>query len=211
MTEAGQLRVVNLGLPKTGTTTLSRALKISGFRVADHRIRRRQTPESALHDAFVGDLIYEGYFATGDPAARLPGFDAISEMSCLRDGKSLWPQMDFAVIDALRVHHPGLKFVATRRAAWDVSQSMLAWSDLGLDRLPAGAIPGLPPGFGETSKERETWIEAHYAHLDALFAGDAAYLELDVAAPDARARLASHLGCDIAWWGRANKRKEALS
>lgn len=205
------LRVVNLGLPKTGTTTLARALKTSGFKVADHRIRPRQTDHRPIHNAFVGDLIYRGYFETGDPAAHLPGFDAISEMSCLRNGRSLWPQMDFGVLTALRAHHPGLRFVATRRPTWDVSQSMLAWSDLGLDRLPAGAIPGLPPGFGDTSKQRETWIDAHYAHLARLFENDPDYLELDVTESDARDRLSEHLGQDIAWWGRANKNSDKVA
>lgn len=200
-----RLRVVNLGLPKSGTTTLARALKLSGFKVADHRIRPRQTADTALHKAFVGDLIYQGYFRTGDPAARLHEFDAISEMSCLRDGRSLWPQMDFGVIDALRRLNPDLKFVATRRGSWDMSHSMLAWSDLGLTRLPSGAVPGLPPGFGETSKEREVWIDAHYAHLAAIFRDDPRYLELHVAAPDACDQLSAHLGVEIGWWGRANR------
>ncbi len=201
------LAVVNLGLPKTGTTTLSRALKIAGLKVADHRIRPRQTDNAAIHNAFVGDLIYQGYFETGDPMARMPGFTAISEMSCLRDGRSLWPQMDFAILDALRHHHPDVKFVASRRTTFDVSQSMLAWSDLGISRLPAGAIPGLPPGYGETSKEREAWIDAHYAHLAAIFRDDPAYLELDIGATDARDQLARHIGVELPWWGRANQNK----
>lgn len=201
------LRVVNLGLPKTGTTTLGRALKIAGLKVADHRIRPRQTDRVEVHNAYVGELIYQGYYGSGDPMAQMPEFTAISEMSCLRDGQSLWPQMDFGIIDALRRHHPDLRFVATRRAAFDVSQSMLGWSDLGVSRLPSGAVPGLPPGFGETSKERETWIEAHYAHLAALFRNDPMYLELDVAMPGARDRLAAHIGMDIKWWGRANASK----
>lgn len=205
------LRVVNLGLPKTGTTTLARALKIAGFKVADHRIKPRQTQNDALHHAFVAELIYEGYFRSGDPAGLLHEFTAISELSCLRGGRSLWPQMDFGIIDAIRTHHPEVKFVATRRASWDVSQSMLAWSDLGIERLPSGAVPGLPPGFGETSKERETWIDAHYAHLAAIFRDDPVYLELDVAAPNAKDRLANHIGANITWWGRANRNKQKAS
>jgi hypothetical protein len=61
-------KLVNLGLPKTGTTTLARALKITGFRVADHRIRPRQTESETLKNAFVADLLYQGYFQSGDPA-----------------------------------------------------------------------------------------------------------------------------------------------
>lgn len=203
------LSVINLGLPKTGTTTFARALKEAGLKTADHRIRRFQTSDNSKQGAFVADLLYRGYFETGDPATHLAEFDAVSEMSCLREGKSLWPQMDFAIIDALRRHNPDAAFVATRRPTWDVSLSMLGWSDLGVARIPEGDIPGLPKGYGETSKERETWIDAHYAHLATVFAGDAKYLELDVTARDARQQLADHVGHDLPWWGQANKGKVA--
>lgn len=198
------LKVVNLGLPKTGTTTLARALKIAGFRVADHRIRPRQTETAALKDAFVADLMYRGYFQSGDPAELFEDFNAVTEMSCLRKGRSLWPQMDFALIDAIRKHHPKVRFLASRRNSWDVSQSMLAWSDLGTDRLHTSDIPGLPAGYGETSRERVQWIDGHYDHLRALFAGDPSYLEYDVASTSAQVAVAAHLGVDLPWWGQAN-------
>lgn len=203
------LRVVNLGLPKTGTTTLARAMKMSGFKVADHRIRAKQTPVTEIHDAFVGDLMYRGYFETGDPAAHMPGFDAIAEMSLLRKGRSLWPQCDFGIIDAIRTHHPEAKFVASSRDPFELSQSMLAWSDLGTSRMPAANIPGLPAGYGETSKERMQWIKAHTAMLRSVFAGDPSFLEFDIEDPDARQKISSHIGVELQWWGRANANRGA--
>lgn len=197
-------KVVNLGLPKTGTTSLARALKLAGYRVADHRIRPRQTENDALKDAFVADLLYRGFYQSGDPAEFFDDFTAVTEMSCLRKGKSLWPQMDFALIDAIRTHHPDVRFLATRRDSWDVSQSMLAWSDLGTDRLHAADIPGLPHGYGETSSERIRWIDGHYAHLNVLFAGDPAYLEYNVADDGSHAAVAAHIGTPLPWWGQAN-------
>ncbi|MEH6644250.1 sulfotransferase [Sulfitobacter sp.] len=202
------LKVVNLGLPKTGTTSLARALKIAGFRVADHRIRPRQTETPALKDAFVADLLYKGYFQSGNPAELFEDFTALTELSCLRKGKSLWPQMDFALIDAIRTHHPEVRFLASRRDSWDVSQSMLAWSDLGTDRLPASDIPGLPEGYGETTRERIQWIDGHYAHLSAIFAGDPAYLEYNVTDTGAHEAVADHLSVDLPWWGQANANSE---
>jgi hypothetical protein len=202
------LRVVNLGLPKTGTTTLARALRRAGLTVADHRIRKRQTSDPGIQGQFVAELLYRGYFDHGNPAYFLDGFDALTEISLLRKGKSLWPQMDFALIDQLRRHNPGVKFLASNRDSFALSQSMLAWSDLGLSRLPDGTIPGLPPGYGDTSKERETWINGHYHHLRTLFAGDGDFLEYDVADPDAPDRIGAHLGLTLPWWGRANVNKD---
>ncbi len=198
------LLVVNLGLPKTGTTTLARALRRSGLSVADHRLRAGNAGDPALLGAYVAELMYRGYFETGDPGALLAPCNAISEASMLNAHRSLWPQMDFALILALRAHHPGVRFLASRRDAFDLSQSMLAWADMAETRLPANAVPGLPSGYGLTTKERVQWINGHYDALAQFFAGDPDYLEYDVADPDAREKIAAFLGRKMPWWGRAN-------
>ena len=206
---APRLRIVNLGLPKTGTTTLAHALRLTGLRVADYRIRNRQTDDPALRGAFVGQCLYQGYFHTGDPLARLDRFDAFSEISCLRAGQSLWPQMDYGLIAALRAHHPGLRFLASWRDPRALSDSMLRWSDLGSARLPGSDVPGLPAGFGATTAERVRWIEGHYAHLSALFRDDPAFLLYDLDDPAAPARIGAHIGRPLPWWGRANANDDA--
>jgi len=199
-----RLRIVNLGLPKSGTTTLGHALKLAGLKVADYRIRPHQTDEDDSARAFVGDLMYRGYFHTGDPLAHLDEFDGFSEISTLRAGYSLWPQMDFGLIRALRAHHPNIRFLAIKRDAFTMSQSMLAWSDLGTDRLPDGAIPGLPAGYGETTKERVQWIDAHYATLRQMFDNDDDFMEYDVNDPQAAKKISAHIGVKLPWWGKVN-------
>lgn len=201
------LRVVNLGLPKTGTTTLARALRRAGLKVADYRIRPRQTENTGLHGAYVADLLYRGFYETGDPGAHFADFNAISEMNLLRGGRSIWPQMDFALIKAIKDHHPDVKFLASSRDPFTVSQSMLAWSDLGIARLPGSNIPGLPEGYGETSAERIRWIEGHYAHLRALFQDDENYMEYDVADPAVRDLISAFIGIPVRWWGKTNVNK----
>lgn len=196
------LQVVNLGLPKTGTTTLARALRAAGYRVADYRIRGWQ--KSNLTGAFVADLLYQGRFEHGDPGARLGPFTALTEISLLREGRSLWPQTDFGMIDAIRNAHPQVKFLASRRDPFELSQSMLAWSDLGTARLPQSAVPGLPPGFGATTKERMAWIASHDAFLDHVFQGADNFLAYDVTDPATPQRIGAFLGRPLPWWGRAN-------
>ncbi|MDQ7071582.1 MAG: hypothetical protein Q9M48_12745 [Rhodobacterales bacterium] len=205
-----RLKVINLGLPKSGTTTLGRALKMAGLKTADYRIRPHQTDDSAIHDAFVGDLMYRGYFHTGDPLAHLGEFDGFSEISTLRAGHSLWPQMDFGLIRALRKHHPDTRFLASKRDAFAMSQSMLAWSDLGIERLPEGAIPGLPAGYGETTKERVQWIESHYENLRQLFDNDSIFMEYDVTDPQAAQKISAHIGRDLPWWGKINRSRTTI-
>ncbi|MGH1357071.1 MAG: hypothetical protein ACRBBS_18655 [Thalassovita sp.] len=198
-------RIINLGLPKSGTTTLAHALRVSGLRIADYRIRRRQTSDKALHHAFVGELMYQGYFTTGDPLHGLDLFDGFSEVSALREGVSYWPQTDFGLIEAIRDHHPGARFLATWRPPEALSNSMMRWSNLGTERLPEGQVPGLPAGYGETAEQRVLWICAHYAHLERVFANDPNFLMLDVGAGNAAQALGSFLGRDITWWGKANR------
>ena len=198
------LRLVNLGLPKSGTTTLSEALRKTGWRVADHKLRRSDTDDPLLAGSFTGRQIYEGYFETGNPLARLGGFDALAEISVLHATNCLWPQCDYAVLRAMRAENPQLRLVATWRPASEISDSMRRWNNLGTDRLPAGAIPGLPKGFGSAEAQRLRWIEGHYAMLRDLFGDDPRFLELPMAAADARDRLSAFIGEPVAWWGRAN-------
>ena len=88
------IKVINLGLPKSGTTTLGEALARAGLKVADWRIRKGQSSNDELARRFVGKLMYEGYFEDGDPLARMPGFDAFTEIDIVRNGLNLWPQTD---------------------------------------------------------------------------------------------------------------------
>lgn len=199
-----RLRVINLGLPKSGTTTLARALRKAGLHVADHRIRKVQTPNASLHGRFVGEMMYDGYFLRGDPLDGLQEFDAFAEINALRGERSIWPQFDWGLIEAIRAQHPGTKFLASWRPPRAISDSMLRWSNLGTERIPTAVIPGLPAGYGTTTQERVTWITGHYAQLRRLFSGASDFLEYDISDPEAPARIGGFIGRDLPWWGKTN-------
>jgi len=196
--------IVNLGLPKSGTTTLDQALQSAGLKVADHKMRRADAPRPELAGRPVARVLYDGYFQTGDPLADLGQYDALGEISILRPNLSLWPQTDWGLLSALRDRHPETLFVATRRPAAAISDSMMRWRNLGTQRMPNGAIPGLPVGYGATTGEQLRWIDGHYAFLSRVFDGDPRFLMLDVGATDARDRLSAFTGLTIPWWGKAN-------
>lgn len=200
-----RLRVINLGLPKTGTTTLSRALRRAGMKVADWKIRSKQTGNDAIVGKHVGSLIYRSYFDTGDPLAALDEFDAVTEMSFVKFNFSAWPQTDWAVLSAIMDHHPGAKFVLSHRDPAKTAASMKNWSNLGEKRLPVNAVPGLPRGFGQNVGELETWVRGHFAFCRHVFAGSDRFLEYDVEDADAPKQIGAFLGRDLPWWGQVNR------
>jgi len=195
------LKVINLGLPKSGTTTLSEALRQAGLNVADWKVSKQQ----AEIRGFVGHLMYTAYFDSGDPLALMPTFDAFTENSIIRNSLNLWPQMDWGIIEAIRKHNPGAKFLLSHRDPVLLSQSMMGWSNLGKYRLPTNDIPGLPEGFGDTEEHQARWIEAHYSFCRQVFRGAGDFLEYDVTDPDAPKQISAFLGIELPWWGRVNK------
>lgn len=205
-----RLRVVNLGLPKSGTTTLGKALKKSGLKVADWRIRRLQSTDPDVARRYLGDLMYTDYFAHGDPLYRLDDFDAFTEISVVRYGQNHWPQMDWGLLSAIIRHHPGTKFLYSHRDAAQLVESMQRWTNLGSKRLPEFGIPGLPAGYGAKTEELIRWVEGHRAFCQQVFAGNPNFLEYDIMDPEAPNQIGNFLGLDIRWWGTANPNRDYL-
>ena len=175
-----RLRIINLGLPKTGTTTLTDALRQAGLTVADWKIRRGQSKRNDIIGEHVGKVIYADYFDSGDPLARLDEFDMINEMSAVRHDRSLWPQTDWGLLAAIQDHHPNVKF------------------------LPMADIPGLPRGFGASEDELARWLEGHFKFCRRVFQGCDNFLEYDIEDADAQGKIAGYLGIDLPWWGQSN-------
>ena len=201
-------RIINLGLPKTGTTTLTDALRHAGLKVADWRIRKGQSALPDITGEHVGRIIYADYFASGDPLARLQEFDAINEMSAVRHDRSLWPQTDWGLLSAIQQHHPDIKFLLSHRDPAKTANSMMRWNNLGRRRLPQADVPGLPRGFGRSEAELAKWVEGHFTFCRRVFAGCANFLEFDIEDPGARDKIAAHLGIDLPWWGQSNTGRE---
>ena len=199
-----RLRVVNLALPKTGTTTLTHALRHAGLTVADWKVRRGQTDRQELRGVHVGKIIYQDYFDSGDPLKRLDQFDVINEMSAVRRDRSLWPQTDWALLMAIQAHHPDVKFILTTRDPEKTANSMMRWNNLGTERLPTADIPGKPRGYGKTEPELARWIAGHYAFCRHVFRDAENFMEYSIEDADAPHKIGAYLGIDLPWWGRSN-------
>ncbi|MCP5071980.1 MAG: sulfotransferase family protein [Rhodobacteraceae bacterium] len=188
-------KVFNLGLPKSGTTTLAHSLRQAGYRVADWRVRKL---------GYVGSVMYYSYFKGLDPLRKLGDFDAFTQMDIVRDGRNFWPQSDYGLLSTIQEFHPDAKFLLSYRDPEKLSESMLRWSDLGRKRLKIHTVPGLPFGYGKKHLHRVKWIEGHYRFCRKVFAGDPNFLEYDIDDPGAPKKIGAFLGRDLPWWGTAN-------
>jgi len=189
------VRAIVVGFPKAGTTTLQEALTVSGLRCAHW-----------VHDGKgVGQLVYDGWFDRDDPFAYLQDLDVLTQMDiCVPAwGANHWPNLDIALLLAIRRRHPDCLFILNARRPMDIAESIMRWPGLP-DRLNNVAMPGLPRGRGIRKKDVRKWIATHYAAIRQVFANDPGFLDLDIAAEDAPRKLGAALGIEIAWWGRAN-------
>lgn len=204
------LKVINLGLPKSGTTTLGKALAASGMKVADWKIHDHQTEIKSLRNDFVGRLMYRGYFQHGDPLYFMHEFNAFTEISMVARGFNEWPQMDWGLISTILENHPGAKFLYSSRPPEALVESMLKWSNLGSRRLPMYQVPGLPEGYGYEKGELIRWIEGHQRFCRKVFEGSDAFFEYDILDPEAPKKIGGFLGIEIKWWGNANNREQRV-
>ncbi|MGE4064899.1 MAG: hypothetical protein AB7E79_16160 [Rhodospirillaceae bacterium] len=92
------MKLFLIGFPKSGTSTIHTALERSGLRSAHWR----------CDQGFVGQIIYENYYAARDPLHSLTTFDAITQADvCLPAmGINFWPNLDFNILGAILTAHP---------------------------------------------------------------------------------------------------------
>lgn len=184
-----------VGFPKSGTSTLQKALHASGVATAHWQVRK----------GFVGELMYRGLRDQDDPWFHLQAYQALTQADvCLpEEGVNYWPNLDLELIDRLRQRHPDCLFVLNHRDPRKIVDSIRRWPSL-RERLVRADIPGLPPGVGDDDAELEHWIEAHYARMRERFRGDASFVEIDIEDPDAPRALERALGIELGWWGIRN-------
>lgn len=188
------MKLFVVGFPKSGTTTLTVALEASGMKPVHW---------ADAEGRFVGQLIYDNVLAGRDPFAALEAYDAVTQADvCVPAHRvNFWPNLDFAILSAIRAAHPQCLFLLNHRDPERVVRSIDDWPAL-RERLVKSEIPGLPAGMGASDSEMIRWIENHYAACRRFFAGDPAFLDLSIEAPDAPARLGRALGIEIKQWGR---------
>ncbi len=194
------MKLMAVGFPKSGTTSLTKALNKSGVKAAHWRHEKK----------FVGVQIYKAIFEGRDPFALLPpAVQAVTQADvCLPAHKlNLWPNLDFTVLAKIRQAHPECLFLLNYRNPVTIAESIARWEDF-QDRLTVCDVPGLPQGVGGHRDQLITWIENHFDACRRFFANDDHFVEIDIEAPDVAQKLGAALGVRIVGW--ANHKAQTL-
>jgi len=188
------ITIFNLGLPKSGTSTLQVALHSAG-RETLHWYSRRA-------DTYIGAAMYKRYLAGQSITHDFQWADAITQADLMTLETSYWPQMDPALMKALLAQNQGMRFTLNIRDPAKTADSMERWSNF-MTRLHKIGAPGLPPRMASRKGAIVRWIEGHYANIRATY-GDS-LVEYDIEDPRAPEILSAALGFDLPWWGLSNK------
>lgn len=176
-------KIVVLGMPKCGTTSLHESFKRAGFRSVHWALdagqeikkdtRLRLYGEGA-DERLLGRLITKAVQRGLSPFALLPGeVDALAEMNgCHWTSKqkdavqAYFPQMQYLreICDA----YPDAHFILNSRNLQDWVKSVDKHNDM-RERLIQADLPGLPKGIGERDEDLIEWVSRHHERVAAQF------------------------------------------
>jgi len=179
--EQDRTKILCIGFPKSGTTTLFKAFKKAGFD-AVHRRRKGKKPEGyRLYRSYIRDYTWTGA-------------DVITQLDTCRKDVNVWPQLDYEFLKWASQHS---KMILQYRSPEKILRSIKDHNDL---RKRIAYAPGL---FGAATTDGDIlrWIEKHL--IDAKRAVPEA-LKVCMDDSDARDRIAKFIGVDLPWWGVAN-------
>ena len=165
---AGYDEVFQLGLGKSGTTTIQK------FFV--DRYDYNATCGSEL-TVFIQNEIDAHRPLLDAARARCPHFYVSEPMRVYFPNESIALQL--TDLHALRVAAPRALFVHGARNTTKWVSSVARWNSL-QGRLAQRDLPGLPRGIGRTSEELSTWYDGVNAHIAFMFAHRRNYVRVDV-------------------------------
>lgn len=187
---AGRLKFMLVGLPKSGSCSIYRALKWAGL--------------VSRHDANMCAPIYRNWKRRRDIMRGQEQIEAITEL--VRFGNWRTPfllQFDRRFLLDLRSQYDVGFLLNTRERASLVS-SISRWRPHTRQHWISADLPFLPAGVGESDQDFIDGIDRHYDMLRETFADDPLFRECDIADPAMPKVIGSMIGRKLPWWGRVN-------
>lgn len=186
----GKLKFMLVGLPKSGSCSIYRALKSAGL--------------ESRHDANMCAPIYRNWKRGRDLMNGFEHIEAITEL--VRFGQwctSFVLQFDTRFLLELRSRYE-VSFLLNTRDRASLVSSITRWRPKTRQHWIQADLPFLPAGVGADDQDFMDGIERHYDTIRKLFADDPLFRECDIADPAMPDVLASMIGRDLPWWGKVN-------
>ena len=200
-------KVFLIGFPKSGTSSITKALESLGYRCAHWKYK----------DKFVGEMMRDAVAAGLAPVARMPDIDAFTQMDFVEEEGTYWPQI--SLLDSLCHHYPDAKFILNWRDLDATLASMAKWPPdkprpkprpKMLERLMESDLPSMTHGPPFSEEEIRGWMERHWEHCKEVFGESRNFLIFDIVRDDPE-NLKTFLGVAEKakmWWGVANSLTE---
>lgn len=194
--DRSDVKILNLGFPKSGTGTLHQLLLDMGCVSLHWSVRNISqinitNLRLAGHESFIDNMIkhhVQGLaklikYAEQDKKPLLYYFsntvNAISQMDNCHNYFCYWPQLIHYI--ELYQQYPNSLFILMKRNITKHLISINNWNNMRL-RFIEQDIPYLPKGKGKTDKELTQWIQDHYRNVSLYFRqqSDARFLVFDI-------------------------------
>ena len=194
------LRFFVAGPPRSGTSTIHRALRHAGV-FAVHG----DDPVSTIPLAV---LLQRAFLEGRDPAFYLArGIEAVADCHLTRspkwDSQTAWPTFLPGFWTRFREGHPDCFIILNSRPTEEWIASVSRWKDLRA-RIVKSDLPFLPPSRGAYDEELGGWIEDYYTRTRMELKGHPNLIEFDINDPGAKGIIEARSGLKLPWWGRVN-------
>ena len=209
--------VLNVGMPKVGSTALFQFFRCSGWRASHWQTKRQdllgmcmqrayERNESLLESCDSWRRPYESYNRSLDVQA-----EAFLQMDAEENnGNCVFPQMEY--LDQLHAEAPNATLVLLFRPMKDWARSMVKWApeprgSMAL-RLSKCDLPGLPLGKGNSTQDMIYWWCWHVQRIRKFVQLHPSHtlIELDLYHTEINAQAMAQLfGSKTSCWGHANK------
>lgn len=193
--------IIVVGLPKTGTTSITRYFQCGGIeRVSHWRCKDME---------YCGPMIQDNVRAGRAPLYGTGKFDVYGQLDIEVHDRCYFPQIE--ALEEIHKAHPNTTFIHNSRNVTDWVKSVRGWYDMA-DRLTKCNITGFPTGVGKTDEELIRFFTSQRQRVRNFVAKHPSHqlVEIEIDSPDAGKVMEEAFGIDRKCWGRANVGKDIV-
>jgi len=185
------MNIIVVGLPKSGTTTIDKALRNSGYITYHQRGKTK----------FLADEIYDNLKLHNDIFYSFESENvALTQLDYIHEGTGIWPQINYKFLRKIS-NLENTKFILNYRNPQKIISSFENYRN-GKQRLFEANVPHMP--VLKNNEDFYKFILSHFKKVRRIFK-DKNFIEIDIEDPNSKIKLEKFLNTKLTWWGVANR------